>query len=58
MIRLAQLVKIPVFGVVGVRVGGSNPVAPRTGGATQESVDVDAFIARTLEEARMPGGRS
>jgi len=57
-IREAQLEKIPVVAVVGEREAAANQVAPRTGGAAQESVDVDAFIARTVEEARMPGGRS
>jgi threonyl-tRNA synthetase len=57
-IREAQLEKIPVVAVVGEREAASNTVAPRTGGAAQESIDVDAFITRTVEEARMPGGRS
>jgi threonyl-tRNA synthetase len=57
-IREAQLEKIPVVAVVGEREAAANQVAPRTGGAAQEAVDVDAFIARTVEEARMPGGRS
>jgi threonyl-tRNA synthetase len=57
-IREAQLEKIPVVAVVGEREAASNTVAPRTGGATQETIAVDAFIARTVEEARVPGGRS
>jgi threonyl-tRNA synthetase len=57
-IREAQLEKIPVVAVVGEREAASNSVAPRTGGAAQESMDVEAFVARTVADARMPGGRS
>jgi threonyl-tRNA synthetase len=57
-IREAQLEKIPVVAVVGEREATSNTVAPRTGGATQESIDVDAFVLRTVADARMPGGSS
>jgi len=57
-IREAQLEKIPVVAVVGEREAASNTVAPRTGGAAQESIDVDAFVVRTVADARMPGGRS
>ena len=57
-IREAQLEKIPVVAVVGEREAASGTVAPRTGGAAQESIALDAFVARTVEQARMPGGRS
>ena len=55
-IREAQLAKIPVIAVVGEREEAARQVAPRTEGAAQDAVALDAFIASVSEKARMPGG--
>jgi len=55
-IREAQLAKIPVIAVVGEREEAARQVAPRTEGAAQDAVALDAFIAEVSEKARMPGG--
>jgi threonyl-tRNA synthetase len=52
-VREAQLEKVSVIAVVGEREAAAGTVAPR--GET-ESVALDAFVARTAAEARMPGG--
>jgi threonyl-tRNA synthetase len=57
-VREAQLEKVPVIAVVGEREAAAGAVAPRTGGSAQETVAVDAFVARTVAEARVPGGGS
>jgi len=54
-VREAQLEKVPVVAVVGEREAAAGTVAPRTGGA-QETVAVEAFVAATAAQARMPGG--
>jgi len=54
-VREAQLEKVPVIAVVGEREATARTVAPRTSGA-QETVAVDAFVAATAAQARMPGG--
>jgi threonyl-tRNA synthetase len=54
-VREAQVEKIPVIAVVGEREAAAGTVAPRTGGA-QETPSLEEFVARTAEEARMPGG--
>jgi threonyl-tRNA synthetase len=55
-IREAQLAKIPVIAVVGEREEAAGQVAPRTEGAVQEPIALDAFIAEVSDRARMPGG--
>ena len=57
-IREAQLQKVPVMAVVGEREAADGTVAPRSGGAAREAMALDAFVARTRDEARMPGGAS
>ncbi len=57
-IREAQLEKIPVLAVVGEREAADGTVAPRIGGETRGAEAVDAFVARTRGDARMPGGAS
>jgi threonyl-tRNA synthetase len=52
-VREAQLEKIPLIAVVGEREAAAGTVAPR--GET-ESLALDAFVARTVAGARMPGG--
>ena len=54
--REAQLEKVPVVAVVGEREAAAGTVAPRTEGAAQAAVALDAFVAATAAEARMPGG--
>jgi threonyl-tRNA synthetase len=54
-VREAQLEKIPVIAVVGEREAAAGAVAPRTAGPA-EAVPLEAFVARTAAEARMPGG--
>src|SRR5437879_1506714 len=55
-VREAQLEKVPVVAVVGEREAAAGTVAPRTEGAAQAAVALDAFVAATAAEARMPGG--
>jgi threonyl-tRNA synthetase len=55
-VREAQVEKIPVIAVVGEREAAAGTVAPRTSGGAQETPSLEAFVARTAEEARMPGG--
>jgi threonyl-tRNA synthetase len=55
-VREAQLEKIPVVAVVGEREAAAGTVAPRGAGPGQETVALDAFVARTAAEARTPGG--
>ncbi|MFN8542916.1 MAG: threonine--tRNA ligase [Candidatus Binatia bacterium] len=55
-IREAQLMKIPVMAVVGEREAQAGTVAPRTAGAAQEAVSLEAFVATVGADARMPGG--
>jgi threonyl-tRNA synthetase len=55
-VREAQVEKVPVIVVVGEREAAAGTVAPRTGGAGQEAVPLDAFLAATAAEAGMPGG--
>src|SRR5262245_22228637 len=57
-IREAQLEKIPVLAVVGEREAGDGTVAPRIGGENRGAEALDAFVARTRADARMPGGAS
>jgi threonyl-tRNA synthetase len=57
-VREAQLEKIPVIAVVGEREAAAGAVAPRREGAAEAALPLDAFIARTVAEARMPGGAS
>ena len=54
-VREAQLEKVPVVAVVGEREAAAGTVAPRTGGAPQ-TMAVEAFVAATAAQARMPGG--
>jgi threonyl-tRNA synthetase len=54
-VREAQLEKVPVIAVVGEREAASGTVAPRTAGPA-ETLPLDAFVARTVDQARMPGG--
>jgi len=54
-VREAQLEKIPVIAVVGEREAASGTVAPRTAGPT-ETLPLDEFVARAVDQARMPGG--
>ena len=54
-VREAELEKVPVVAVVGEREATAGTVAPRTGGAPQP-MPVDAFVAHTAAQARMPGG--
>jgi hypothetical protein len=44
--------------VVGEREAADGTVAPRIGGETRGAEAVDAFVARTRGDARMPGGAS
>jgi len=57
-VREAQLEKIPVIAVVGEREAAAGAVAPRREGAAEAALPLDDFIARTVAEARMPGGAS
>ncbi len=57
-VREAQLEKVPVIAVVGEREAAAGTVAPRTGGAGQTALPLDAFVAGTVAEARVPGGVS
>jgi threonyl-tRNA synthetase len=57
-IREAQLEKIPVLAVVGEREAADGSVAPRIGGENRGAESLDAFVARTRTEARIPGGAS
>ena len=57
-IREAQVEKVPVMAVIGEREAADGTVAPRIGGSNEEAVALDAFIARVVAEARMPGGGS
>ncbi|HJW68631.1 MAG TPA: threonine--tRNA ligase [Candidatus Binatia bacterium] len=57
-IREAQLEKIPVLAVVGEREAADSSVAPRIGGENRGAEPLDAFVARTRTEARIPGGAS
>jgi threonyl-tRNA synthetase len=57
-IREAQLEKIPVLAVVGEREAADGSVAPRIGGENRGAEPLDAFVARTRTEARIPGGAS
>jgi len=57
-IREAQLEKIPVLAVVGEREAADGTVAPRIGGENRGAEPLDAFVARTRAEARIPGGAS
>jgi threonyl-tRNA synthetase len=57
-VREAQVDKVPVIAVVGEREATAGTVAPRTGGAAQDAVSIDEFVARTVSEARIPGGGS
>jgi threonyl-tRNA synthetase len=57
-VREAQVEKVPVIAVVGEREAAGGTVAPRTGGAAQDAVSIDEFVARTVSEARIPGGVS
>src|SRR6184192_1414831 len=54
-VREAELEKVPVVAVVGEREAAAGTVAPRTGGAPQ-TMAVEAFVAHTAAQARMPGG--
>jgi threonyl-tRNA synthetase len=57
-IREAQLEKVPVLAVVGEREAADGSVAPRVGGENRGAEPLDAFVARTRAEARIPGGAS
>jgi len=57
-IREAQVEQVPVMAVIGEREAADGTVAPRIGGSNEEAVALDAFIARVVAEARMPGGGS
>jgi threonyl-tRNA synthetase len=57
-IREAQLQKVPVMAVVGEREAQARTVAPRTGGAAQEPLALEAFVERVRAEASVPGGVS
>jgi threonyl-tRNA synthetase len=57
-IREAQVEQVPVMAVIGEREAADGTVAPRIGGNNEEAVALDAFIARVVAEARMPGGGS
>lgn len=57
-IREAQVEKVPVMAVVGEREAADGAVAPRIGGANEPAMPLDAFVARMVEDARMPGGGS
>jgi threonyl-tRNA synthetase len=57
-IREAQLEKIPVLAVVGEREAADGTVAPRIGGENRGAEPLDAFVARTRADARIPGGAS
>jgi threonyl-tRNA synthetase len=57
-IREAQVQKVPIMAVIGEREAADGTVAPRVGGNNEPAVAVDAFIARVVAEARMPGGAS
>ena len=52
-VREAQLEKIPLIVVVGEREAASGLVAPR---GESEPLALDAFVARTVDVARLPGG--
>jgi threonyl-tRNA synthetase len=55
-VREAQLEKVPVIAVVGEREAAAGTVAPRAGSAQLEARALDAFVAETAAQARMPGG--
>jgi len=55
-VREAQVEKVPVVAVVGEREAAAGTVAPRTEGAAQAAVPLDAFVTGTAADARMPGG--
>jgi len=57
-IREAQVQKVPIMAVIGEREAADGTVAPRIGGNNEPAVALDAFVARVVEEARMPGGAS
>jgi threonyl-tRNA synthetase len=57
-VREAQLAKVPRVVVVGEREEAAGTVAPRAEGPAGEPLPLDAFVARTTAEARMPGGGS
>ncbi|HJQ85644.1 MAG TPA: threonine--tRNA ligase [Candidatus Binatia bacterium] len=52
-VREAQLEKIPLIAVVGEREAAAGTVAPR---GESESLALDAFVARSAAQGRMPGG--
>jgi threonyl-tRNA synthetase len=52
-VREAQLEKIPLIVVVGEREAASGLVAPR---GESEPLPLDAFVTRTADAARLPGG--
>jgi threonyl-tRNA synthetase len=56
-VREHSLAKVPVLAVVGKREAETRSVALRTlGGATQESLALDAAIAKLVAEGKPPGG--
>jgi threonyl-tRNA synthetase len=57
-IREAQVQKVPIMAVIGEREGADGTVAPRVGGNNEPAVALDAFVARVVADARMPGGGS
>jgi threonyl-tRNA synthetase len=57
-VREAQLAKIPRIVVVGEREAAAGLVAPRAEGPAGEPLPLAAFVARTVDEARIPGGGS
>src|SRR5262249_29339042 len=52
-VREAELEKVSLVAVVGEREAAAGTVAPR---GEKEAVALDAFVARTIAEARVPGG--
>jgi threonyl-tRNA synthetase len=57
-IREAQVEKVPIMAVIGEREASDGTVAPRIGGSNEPAVGLEAFIARVVTDARMPGGGS
>ena len=57
-IREAQVQKVPIMAVIGEREAADGTVAPRVAGANEPAVALEAFVARVVTEARMPGGGS
>jgi len=55
-VREAQLERIPAIVVVGEREAAAGTVAPRGAPPGQETIPLEAFVAQTAAEARMPGG--